>query len=336
MAINLKIRGGIRVTDLCMNLPKFATSAELGEKGVRMVADAIEDELHWIFRPTTRTDVGIDGEIEYVNKDRECTGRLMAVQIKCGQSFFEEKTDKGFVFRCRAETVNYWLSLSIPVILCLCNNITSDIFWCHIAVETVQKLGTNYKIEVSRNNVLNRENKFKLERVFESVVPIQSIVDAAIFIHLHERFKKNVKICPIMEEPRDFHGLSYIIELKGNICIVGAVIDRYGFFDEKELIEKIRLYQENRISCGWEQFGTESKFMIFFVSESANNLKLQDNIMQILLSHKSDIIYDRLFLDKMNISATLVAENGDEALIYDENGTGEFESFGNNLFNIIV
>lgn len=58
--------------------------------------------------------------------------------------------------------------------------------------------------------------------------------------------------------------------------------------------------------------------------------------MQILLNYESDITYDRLLLDKMFISATLVAENGDEALIYDENGTGEFESFGNNVFNRIV
>lgn len=324
------------MTDLDIKLPKYITSAKLGEKGVRIIADAVEDELHWIFRPTTKTDVGIDGEIEYVNEEGKCTGRLIAVQIKCGQSFFEEKTDKGYVFRCRAETVNYWLSLSIPVILCLCNNITNNILWCHITVETVQKLGVNYKIEVPYTNVLNRQNEFKLKSVFESVVPIGSIVDAAIFIHLHERFKKNVKICPIMEEPLDFHGLSYIIELKGNLYMVGAVIDRYGYFDEKELIQKICLYQENRRSCGWEQCGVESKFMIFFVSESAINLKLQDNIMQTLFNYKSNITYDRLLLDKMFISATLVAENGDEALIYDENGTGEFESFGNNVFNRIV
>jgi hypothetical protein len=321
------------MTNSDIDLPKYTDKAELGEKGVRMIADVVEDELHWIFRPITKTDVGIDGEIEYVTEDRKSTGKLMAVQIKCGPSFFEEKTNRGYIFRCRTETVNYWLSLSIPVILCLCNNITKKIYWCHITVETIQKLKVNYKVEIPYENVINKNNKFKLKRVLESVIPIQSVVDTAIFIHLHERFKKNMKICPIMEEPRDFHNLSYIIELKDELCIVGTVIDRYGYFNEKELLEKICLYKENRISCGWEQCGVESKFMIFFVSESAKNLKLPKNIMKILLDYKSDITYERLLLSKEFISATLISENGDEALIYDENGTGEFESFGNNAFN---
>lgn len=319
--------------DFEIHLPKYTETSELGEKGVRMIADAVEDEMHWIFRPTTKTDVGIDGEIEYKTDDRKCTGKLMAVQIKCGQSYFKEPTSRGYIFRCRPETVNYWLSLSIPVILCLCNNITNKIYWCHITVETIQKLEASYKILIPYENEFNKDNQFKLEKVFDSVIPIQSIVDAAIFIHLHERYKNKVQICPVVEEPRDFHNLSYIINLNDRIYVVGTVIDRYGYFDENEILEKIRLYQENRISCGWGHSRVDSKFMVFFVSESAKNLKLQDSIVKLLANYKSDITYERLLLSREFISASLVSENGDLALTYDNNGTGEFESYGHNVFD---
>jgi len=315
------------MTNCDIELPKYPYTAELGEKGVRMVADAVEDELHWIFRPNTKADVGIDGEIEFIQDDRKSTGHFLAVQIKCGPSFFEEKTERGIIFRCRPETVNYWLELSLPVILCLCDNTVNTIYWCHITVETVHKLGRNYKIEVPYENVLNRENKDRLKWVIDSVVPMESIANAAVYMYLYERFKHNVRICPIMEEPRDFHGLSYIMELKGELHIVGTVIDRYGYFDEDELLKKIRLYKENRRLCGWDEFDTKSKFMIFFVSESAKNLKLPERIMEYLIKNESFIRYERLLLSKTYISATLIAENGDEVLLYDENGTGDFTAF---------
>ncbi len=263
-------------------LPLYPESAELGAKGVRMVADTIEDQLHWIFRPNGKTDVGIDGEIEVVYKDRRSSGKLIAVQIKCGPCFFEEKTEKSFVYRCRPETLNYWLGLSLPVMLCLCDNMKNKIYWCHITVETIKKLKVNYKVEVPFENELNEKSEFALSRVLDSVISIREIVDSAIFRHLHERYKQKVKICPIMEEPRDFHNLSYICEINDKLHIVGAVIDKYGYFDKDELLEKIRLYHENRNSCGWASFGEESKFLIFFVSESGINLKLSDELVDIL------------------------------------------------------
>lgn len=39
-----------------IELPMYPETAELGEKGVRMIADAVEDQLHWIFRPNEKTE----------------------------------------------------------------------------------------------------------------------------------------------------------------------------------------------------------------------------------------------------------------------------------------
>lgn len=310
-------------------LPKYPESAELGAKGVRMVADVIEDQFHWIFRPNEKTDVGIDGEIEYVDENRKSKGKLLAVQIKCGQSFFSEKTNEGYIFRCREETVNYWLGLSLPVILCLCNHISNEIFWCHITVGTVKKLKKGYKILVPLENKLDKEHLYSLKNLLNTMVSIQSIADAAIYKHLYERYKTRVSICPIVEEPRDFHALSYIADIKDELCIIGSVINKYGYFQTDELEEIIRLYYENRVSCGWEASGTKSYFMLFFVSECAEALKLTSEITMILDKYKNDIRYERLLLNKQYIDAALVNEKGEMAITYDENGSGEYESYGN-------
>ncbi|WCQ56133.1 DUF4365 domain-containing protein [Escherichia coli] len=44
-----------------------------------------------IFRENTNRDFGVDGQIEIViesSGERNASGRLIAVQIKCGDSFF--------------------------------------------------------------------------------------------------------------------------------------------------------------------------------------------------------------------------------------------------------
>lgn len=306
-----------------IEMPFYTETAESGEKGVRMVSNAIEDELRWIFRPNIKTDIGIDGEIEIIKDDRKGTGKLIAVQIKCGMSFFEEQNEEGYIFRCRPSTMNYWLSLSIPVILCLCNPQTKKIFWCHITVETIKKLDKSYKVIVPYDNKMNKENEFKLEQVSDSVIQLEEIVDAAIFRYLYERYKNSILICPLMEEPHDFHNLSYIAEINKELYMIGSVIDKYGCLDFKELNEKIRLYHENRTSCGWSQFNTKSKLLICFVSESVENLKLSDEIEKILEDNVRDVEYCRLLLLKEYIRVSFL--NEEDELVYFFNNDGSIE-----------
>ena len=47
-----------------IEMPIYTETAESVEKEIRMVSNAIEDDLKWIFRPNIKTDIGIDGEIE--------------------------------------------------------------------------------------------------------------------------------------------------------------------------------------------------------------------------------------------------------------------------------
>ena len=303
-----------------IEMPIYTESTELGEKGTRMLCDVVEDEFHWIFRPKRKNDIGIDGEIEIINDARRGTGKLIAVQVKCGESYFEEKNDEGFIFRPRIATVNYWLSLSIPVIVCICNPTTKQILWCHITVESVKKRKKGYKVVVPFANTFNIENKNRIEGISDSVVQLNEIVDAALFKYLYERYKHSILICPLAEEPRDFHNLSYIAKLNGELYIIGTVIDKYGYIELTDLTEKIRLYHENRHSCGWEQSDTKSRFLICFVSESKDNLILTDDIVGILNKNADDVEYSRFHLSKSLIMLTLLDSSDNYVYFFDDKG----------------
>lgn len=68
-----------------------------------------------IFRETSSSDVGIDGQIELVNDDGSATGMLIGVQIKSGESFVNHK-QKEFTFISSREHYKYWSNFIMPTI----------------------------------------------------------------------------------------------------------------------------------------------------------------------------------------------------------------------------
>ena len=78
-------------------LPSYGEDSYLGDKGVRLVDRIVSDDLRWIFRDLRKADIGIDGQIEIVDKKQRGTGRLLAVQIKCGTSYLSEVSDEGYI-----------------------------------------------------------------------------------------------------------------------------------------------------------------------------------------------------------------------------------------------
>jgi hypothetical protein len=61
-----------------------------GQMGVFAVGQAVL-KLGWFFQPNSSPEYGIDGEIEVVEAFRR-SGKILKVQIKSGQSYFQEPT----------------------------------------------------------------------------------------------------------------------------------------------------------------------------------------------------------------------------------------------------
>ena len=88
-------------------------SSVTGDIAVDLVGLIVGKQLGWIVRPQLRADKGIDAQLEAV-QDSKATGRLVALQVKGGESRFSEPTADGFVFRPKAKHVAYWLGHSLP------------------------------------------------------------------------------------------------------------------------------------------------------------------------------------------------------------------------------
>ena len=72
-------------------------SAKVARAAVTHTRMAIEDGLGWLFREQPTEDYGIDANAEVVDYE-EVSGKLLAIQIKGGKSWFKEPGPGGWWF----------------------------------------------------------------------------------------------------------------------------------------------------------------------------------------------------------------------------------------------
>jgi len=146
-------------------LPKYTFENKQELLGVFKVALMLT-EIGLIFRPTSNTDVGIDGQIEYVNSAGEATGKIVAVQIKSGDSYLKEnKADiNNWTFYSDEKHKAYWEMYPIPVILLVYSPNNDKIFF--IDARYYLKVNGLGNFKIPKENILNATNKNKL---FETV-----------------------------------------------------------------------------------------------------------------------------------------------------------------------
>ncbi len=90
-------------------------------RGVAKVHTVCAD-MDAIWRPTSTTDLGIDGQIEFLEPGSSVsTGLLLAVQVKSGPSYFATQSDGYVKYTPAAKHRKYWGRLALPVILVLHN-----------------------------------------------------------------------------------------------------------------------------------------------------------------------------------------------------------------------
>lgn len=120
--------------------------------------DYFFSENGWLFREQTTHDWGIDVHVEIV-EDQRPTGKLIAMQIKTGLSFFEEEVDAAYVFRTDDKHIAYWVGHSMPVVLVLYNPETEQAFLQHVSRETVENTGKGWKLFVPKVDIFDNPNR---------------------------------------------------------------------------------------------------------------------------------------------------------------------------------
>ncbi|MCP5005723.1 MAG: DUF4365 domain-containing protein [Planctomycetes bacterium] len=163
-----------------MDLPKYQTTNTTERFGVNAVAEAIA-RLGLIWRETPMADVGIDGQIEYVDKDGYATGRMIAVQIKSGKSFLKEK-DASWVFYPEKKHKFYWERFPLPVMIILHDPESNQSYWQDI--RQTLRVSPETGLLVPKENILQNTDANKLFEGFavldQSFMSIEEVLNHLI------------------------------------------------------------------------------------------------------------------------------------------------------------
>ncbi|NKY38134.1 DUF4365 domain-containing protein [Cellulomonas septica] len=130
-------------------------SAKVASEGVTYTQLAIQSALGWLFREQPTEDYGIDAHAEVVDGE-DVRGRLVALQIKGGPSWFREAAPGGWWFRPNADHVAYWLNHSLPVAVVLYHPDTKRCYWQLVNRQTLSPTSTGgWKLLVPEDQVLD-------------------------------------------------------------------------------------------------------------------------------------------------------------------------------------
>lgn len=132
---------------------KVSKNSQIDRIGVQTVGNQFE-RAGYIFREQAISDYGIDAHVELV-EGNNATGKLIALQIKSGSSWFKEEDSGGFIFRGDNEHLTYWLEHSLPVIIVLCDNENAQCYWQAITPENVIHTKKAWKIIVPKFQKIN-------------------------------------------------------------------------------------------------------------------------------------------------------------------------------------
>lgn len=135
-------------------------------EGVSYVQLIVTEELHWLFREQNPSDYGIDAQLE-IARDGKVTGKLIALQIKAGESYFKEKTCEGYIYRGNIEHLEYWLKHSLPVIIILYEPKKKQCLWQVVHKNHVKRTKKGWKLLVPEKQKFSLSSADHIEKIAE-------------------------------------------------------------------------------------------------------------------------------------------------------------------------
>jgi hypothetical protein len=122
------------------------------------------EQAGWAFRELPRPDRGVDAHIE-ARTDGRPDGRLLALQIKSGESQFRHPIPGGWRFYVDSAHIDYWRDYSMPVLLVLYNPGTDAAFWQVVNGDTTQSTGKRFAVDVPESNIFDARCSRDLDSV---------------------------------------------------------------------------------------------------------------------------------------------------------------------------
>lgn len=246
--------------------PMFSDEDRGGRIGVHIVGKNVHKLLGWIFRETSSSDIGIDGEIELRKPDKTSHGRLVSVQIKCGESFLRERTATGYIYRGSLKHLRYWTEYSTPVILILCDPDTEMCYWQDVDLQKVHFHDKGWSTEVPFANQLSASAAEALTSI-ASRLQKKDLVELLLRDWLGWSFEHHIRFASGLTIPRDYHWFSLLAAVRNDFIMIDYVIAGIDGFDEAEIREMLRWASYNHSQYGYR------RFLLCFISEATHLLE---------------------------------------------------------------
>ncbi|HEY0055660.1 MAG TPA: DUF4365 domain-containing protein [Pedobacter sp.] len=238
--------------------------------GVLSVGKIFVEEFCLIFHEQSVDDFGIDAFVEitklvdWKTQEYHPTGRLIGIQIKSGNSFFNEHNSDHYVYRGSKRHLHYWLGHSIPVILILYDKNPKIAYWQEVSESTIVCTRKGFKVNIPKTNLLNRDSidtfkkigyfknsyQFKLWNLRSSIDEIKSVIEVShhLYVEIEDSYQRKgyrVRLFLTTEEDQfsatvfpECPGTDYFFYLSENMSLSDGI---------KEILPWLDLYYENKL-----------------------------------------------------------------------------------------
>lgn len=242
------------------NWPISSDEDGLGRIGVHLVGTKVLRLLGWVFRETSSSDLGIDGEIEIREHDKTSHGRLVSVQIKCGSSFFRERTSTGYVYRGDTRHLQYWAGHTTPVVIILCERETENCWWQSVDLQLVSFHKKGWSIEIPFKNRLDATAAEALKTVANRLQK-KDLVELLLRDWLGWSFEHRIRFASKLVTPRDYHWFSMLAAIEDHFLMIDYIMSDIEGFSSEKIQEMLHWAEYNHRQYGYE------RFLLAFISE---------------------------------------------------------------------
>jgi Domain of unknown function (DUF4365) len=164
--------------------PQVRSTVQTERVGIAAVQKAVA-EAGGFFRELPLPDEGIDAQIEWADDEGRPNGRLVAVQVKSGSSYFNSATEDGWRYSLKKSNLEYWGKYALPVILVLYDPDSDRAYWQVVRAENLSRtVAGGVTIFMPKEQVLDASALPALERIANEGLPQEP---AALALALSER-----------------------------------------------------------------------------------------------------------------------------------------------------
>lgn len=122
----------------------------------------------WAFRSQHVKDYGIDAHAEPFEGVHQPSGRLLALQVKSGASYFGEEAGGGWWYRGENKHLRYWLGHVLPVLIVIYDPGSKTLYWQHVTEDRVEYTDGEWKILIPHDQVLEAEAAARLRAIADA------------------------------------------------------------------------------------------------------------------------------------------------------------------------